>query len=173
VQPGLALELDRRPTDLVALTRQVVGEIPQGSAGGHEIVVEAAEPELVGEWDATRIERVLSNLVGNALKYSPSGGRIRLGLERDVATAEAVLRVEDAGMGIPKDELPRVFDRFYRGRNVVGKIPGTGIGLAGVRLIVEQHGGRVSVESTEGVGTTFTVRLPLDLSPVGVPALSS
>jgi signal transduction histidine kinase len=72
-----------------------------------------------------------------------------------------VLNVRDHGVGIPADELPHVFDRFYRGRNVVGKVQGTGIGLAGVRQIIEQHGGQVTVTSTEGDGTTVSVRFPL------------
>src|SRR5262249_34505447 len=67
----------------------------------------------------------------------------------------------DPGIGIPETDLPHVFDRFYRGANVAGRFAGTGLGLAGARQIVEQHGGAISVESREGIGTTFTVRLPL------------
>lgn len=66
----------------------------------------------------------------------------------------------DAGLGIPADDQPRIFERFYRGRNVRGYTPGTGLGLAGVRQIVEQHGGTIAFESAEGRGTTFIIRLP-------------
>ena len=93
------------------------------------------------------------------------GSHIALSLCRERAAdgAWAVLTVSDHGVGIPADELPRVFDRFYRGRNVVGRVQGTGIGLAGVRQIMEQHGGQVSVTSAEGEGggTTVSVRFPL------------
>jgi signal transduction histidine kinase len=77
-----------------------------------------------------------------------------------------VLVVRDQGLGIPAADLPRIFTRFERAGNVVGQIPGTGIGLAAVRQVVEQHGGRITVESQEGVGTTCTVRLPLAPDPV-------
>jgi signal transduction histidine kinase len=71
-----------------------------------------------------------------------------------------MLSIQDQGVGIPAADLPRVFDRVHRGANVAGHIPGAGIGLAGVRQIVEMHGGRVRVESTEGAGTTVTLWLP-------------
>jgi signal transduction histidine kinase len=72
-----------------------------------------------------------------------------------------VLTVQDPGLGIAASDRTRIFERFGRGENVTGKIPGTGIGLAGVRQIVEQHGGTVAVDSHEGAGSIFTVRLPL------------
>ncbi len=73
----------------------------------------------------------------------------------------AVLAVQDQGIGIPAADLPHVFERFYRARNVSGRTPGTGLGLAGARQIVEQHGGTIAVESREGAGSTVTIRLPL------------
>lgn len=119
----------------------------------------------MGHWDVARLERVVSNLLGNALTYSPPTGGIDLELNRedDGEGSRTVLRVRDRGIGIPTDEMARDFERFYRGRNVVGKIAGAGIGLAGARQIVEQHGGTIEVESQEGRGSTFTVRLPLGL----------
>jgi signal transduction histidine kinase len=103
--------------------------------------------------------RVLDNLLDNAVKFSPRGGTVEvtLGCEGH----QAVLTVADRGEGIPATDLPHIFERFRRGRNVEGRIPGTGIGLAGVQSIVEQHRGTISVESQVGVGTTFTIRLPL------------
>jgi signal transduction histidine kinase len=159
---GRRLELKRRPTDLVALARAAAAEHQQ-TTEGHRICVEARETEVRGEWDAPRLERALGNLLSNAIKYSPEGGDITVsvGRERDGEVGDcAVLRVRDEGLGIPAASQPRVFDRFRRGDNV-GRIAGIGLGLAGVRAIVEQHGGTIAVESREGEGSTFTVRLPL------------
>jgi signal transduction histidine kinase len=146
----------------VALAHQVVGEF-QPAATRHQLRVEASAPLLVGLWDAARLDRVLANLLSNAIKYSPAGGTIgvRLSRQDDAKGSWALLVVEDHGLGIPAADLPHVFERFHRGANVSGKIRGAGIGLAGVCQIVEQHGGTIVVESQEGHGATFTVRLPL------------
>lgn len=108
---------------------------------------------------AIRRERVLNNLLSNAVKYSPAGGEIVVRVRTD--GDEAVLEVTDPGIGIPPADLARIFVRFSRGSNVIGRISGTGIGLTLVRQIVEQHGGVVAVESQLERGTTFRVRLPL------------
>jgi signal transduction histidine kinase len=162
LEVGRPLDLRRRPTDLVAAAYQAVGE-HQPTTTRHRLQVHAAVPSLVGSWDAARLDRVLANLLSNAIKYSPAGGTITVELlrEHDDNGDWAVLRVRDQGMGIPAADVPHVFERFHRGRNVGGQIRGSGIGLAGVRQIVEQHGGTIAVESQEGVGSTFTVRLPL------------
>ncbi|MBA2449054.1 MAG: GAF domain-containing protein [Chloroflexi bacterium] len=160
---GRALDLDRRPTDLVALVRRLVAA-QQEATERHRLCVETTETELIGQWDAPRLERALVNLLNNAVKYSPDGGEVRITLaaERDAeGVAWSVLTVRDEGVGIPATELPRIFERFHRSANVRDRIPGTGIGLADVRQTVEQHGGTVMVTSQEGVGSTFTVRLPL------------
>jgi signal transduction histidine kinase len=122
----------------------------------------SAELELPGDWDAARLERVVDNLIGNAIKYSPAGGEVTLTLHQASADGDrwAVLTVADQGLGIPAADLAHVFAPFGRGSNV-GEIAGTGVGLAGVKQIVEQHGGRVGVESDEGQGSTFTIWLPL------------
>jgi PAS domain S-box-containing protein len=158
LQAGRPLDLDRRPTDLVDLARQAIAE-HQASTEQHRIQLQTAEPVVSGAWDDRRLRRVLDNLLTNAIKYSPSGGVILLKV--DVAAERAVLQVRDHGVGIPSRELPRVFERFYRASNAVGQATGSGIGLAGVRQIVEQHGGTISVESEEEHGTTFIVYLPL------------
>jgi signal transduction histidine kinase len=106
-----------------------------------------------------RIERVLSNLLNNAIKYSPRGGAVSVSVEAHDATA--VVRVSDHGEGIPEQDLPHIFERFRRGGNVEHRIPGTGIGLAGARQIVELHRGTIQAESRVGEGSTFTVQLPL------------
>jgi len=81
--------------------------------------------------------------------------------DRVPSGAWAILRVQDDGVGVPADDLPHIFELYRRGRNVVGRISGTGIGLSSARLVVEQHGWTIAVDSTEGSGTTVTVRLPL------------
>ena len=157
LQMGQALELARRPTDLVALARRVAAE-HRLSGDRHTITVETAEPRLVGDWDTARLERVLDNLLGNAVKYSPAGGEVRLSLRRGPG-GWAVVAVTDPGVGIPAAELPHVFERFRRASNTAGVV-GTGIGLASVRQIVDEHRGAVEATSAEGVGSTFTVRVP-------------
>jgi two-component system OmpR family sensor kinase len=100
---------------------------------------------------------VFSNLLANAIKYSPEGGLIKIG-----GAAEpdgVVVTVEDRGVGIPPGDVERVFERYYRGSNVSG-IVGTGIGLYFVKMVIELHGGEIAVASREGQGSRFTVRLP-------------
>ena len=127
----------------------------------HEFVLESGTDALTGEWDRDRIERSLDNLISNAAKFSPSGGRIEVSvaLQGTVAARVAVVRISDRGVGIPEDEREAIFSRFRRGSNV-GDIPGSGLGLWSVRRIVEQHRGTLEVESAVGEGSTFTLRLP-------------
>jgi excisionase family DNA binding protein len=163
VQIGQQLELRTRPTDLVDLARRLAGEMQQVGER-HAIRVDAETDALVGTWDSVRLGRVLENLLSNAIKYSPAGGDIVVTVgevECDGARL-ARLSVSDHGLGVPAADLPLIFERFQRARNVEGRIGGTGIGLASARQIVEQHGGTISVTSQEGNGSTFTVLLPLD-----------
>ena len=106
---------------------------------------------------------MLTNLIGNGIKFTPAGGTVTVSLE---ATAEgARLLVADTGVGIAADELPHVFDRFYRGTQVSEeRAGGSGLGLSIVRSIVDMHGGRVTVESQPGEGTTVEVALPRDVA---------
>jgi signal transduction histidine kinase len=161
LQSGEVLELNRSVTDLVELVRHVAEQADVED--GHVVIVESTETSLVGRWDAPRLERVLMNLVSNATTYSPDQPevRIRVATEERDGDRWALVAVQDRGIGIPKSDLSRVFDRFYRGGNVVDRFGGTGIGLFGVKQIVEQHAGRVTVESQVGLGSTFTVWLPL------------
>ena len=146
----------------MALAREAV-TAQQGRTARHRIRVETPVDRLVGVWDPSRLGRVLDNLLENAVKYSPAGGDVLVRIDRTASADEAWARVDvvDEGLGIPPADLPHVFERFHRGANVVGRILGTGIGLAGVHHIVAQHGGTVTVESREGVGSIFSVRLPL------------
>jgi PAS domain S-box-containing protein len=158
LQMGRPLDLERRPMDLIGAARAVANEQQQQSRR-HTITVEAPEDHLLGAWDPVRVERVLGNLVSNAVKYSPAGGTITVSVRQE--DGWAVIDVLDHGIGIPAADLPYIFERFRRGSNVIGRIDGTGIGLAATRHIVEQHGGSITAESVEGSGTRFTVRLPI------------
>ncbi|HZT05630.1 MAG TPA: ATP-binding protein [Chloroflexota bacterium] len=160
LQLGQPLDLDRERTDLVRLVRTVADDLAR-TAQKHRISVEA-EDELIGDWDVARLQRVLTNLLENAIKYSPNGGEVTVTVEREEGEVPfARFTVRDHGVGIPETDLPRVFERFRRGSNVVGRIGGTGIGLAGARQIVEQHGGAMTIESREHEGTAVRVRLPM------------
>lgn len=157
LQIGRPPVLDVQKIDLVSLARAVIEEHQQVAT--HRVVFESNLPEIIGLWNAARIERMLANLLSNAIKYSRGADpvTVRVGSE----AKWAVLSVADRGIGIAREDLTRVFGRFERGRNAIGRIPGTGIGLATVKAIIEEHGGTVSVSSEEGVGTTFIARLPL------------
>jgi signal transduction histidine kinase len=151
--------------DVVALVRRVVAE-QVAIDDEHEIGIGEAPQQLSGPWNADELERMLTNLIGNAVKYSPAhtGVDVRVTVEEDADGRWAVLRVADRGLGIPARDLPFVFEPFQRGSNV-GTIAGTGLGLASVWQAVKLHAGRLWIESEEGQGTRVTVRLPLPLTP--------
>ena len=108
-----------------------------------------------------QLERVATNLLDNAVKYTPAGGRIEV--EARPAGDEVCLTISDTRRGIPPDDLPRIFDRFYRADRARSRQEGgTGLGLAIVQAIVQAHGGRIAAESTLGTGTTIWVWLPAD-----------
>ncbi|TQJ39173.1 response regulator receiver domain-containing protein [Arthrobacter sp. SLBN-112] len=121
------------------------------------------DPEILA--DEVQLQQVFTNLVSNAIKFTPSGGRIEVGSESHAAadgSKWATVRIADTGIGISSDEINHVFTRFYRASNAMnGAIPGTGLGLAISKDIVDRHGGRIDVASTLGAGTTVTVSLPL------------
>lgn len=159
LQAGRPIELVRRPVDLVEMTRQLVGSL-QAVAPDRSIAVRSPTAPIVGAWDRPRLERAVGNLISNAIKYSPGGGLVEVELDAPAASS-AVLRVRDSGIGIPRDELGRVFDWFARATNAKSnQIVGTGVGLAAAKQIIEQHGGTISVQSELGKGSTFVVELP-------------
>ncbi|MBO2012325.1 7TM diverse intracellular signaling domain-containing protein [Hymenobacter negativus] len=128
-------------------------------------------------FDAPKLETILSNLLTNALRFTPNGGEVVLGWRVVPATAAEPAAVEfmvrDTGPGIAASQLPQLFNRFYQGASpsVPGAQPGTGVGLTLVKELTELHGGTVAVSSPPGQGATFTVRLPMDLVPVnGAPS---
>ncbi len=161
IRSGGMLELQRDPLNLVTLVQAICAE-QQQVAHNNQVRFETSDTELMGYFDARRLERVFTNLVTNAVKYSTNNTAVDVVITHQYEQDSdwALIMVQDAGIGIPSADLPHIFDRFQRGSNV-GSIKGSGIGLATVASIVEQHGGSVAVESIEGAGTTFIVRLPL------------
>jgi signal transduction histidine kinase len=149
--------LDTEPLELTAYLRETAEHHDEISAQ-HAVEAHLPEGPVVARVNAGKLERALHNLLRNAIKYSPQGGTITLSL---VADADEVrIGVADEGIGIPAADLPRIFDRFHRGSNVVGQTAGLGLGLISVQRAVRAHGGRIEVQSTEGQGTTFTIHLP-------------
>jgi len=154
------LRLERAPLDLCALARRVVAA-NEPLLSQHTIACITPKGAVRVNGDELRLEQVLENLVQNAIKYSPGGGRVKVCIEQQNDTAW--LWVSDEGIGIPGTAIPQLFDRFYRAPNVdPQQITGMGIGLYVVKEIVQLHGGTIIVESTEGVGSTFRLCLPLD-----------
>jgi len=156
--PHAAVEkLETSPTDLVACVRAVASH-HAGLGGPCEIAVEVPDGPVVREVHPSKLERALHNLVANAVKYSPDGGTVTLRLTEHPDGVR--IAVHDQGIGIPQQDLPRIFDRFHRGSNVAGLISGIGLGLASVTRAIAAHGGTIEVDSEEGEGSTFTIHLP-------------
>jgi signal transduction histidine kinase len=152
----LELRLSRR--DLRDISRDVV-ETFRESSPNHELRLALPEQPLLVSCDPLRIEQVLTNLVSNAIKYSPRGGKVEVALEQP--GSEAVLHVVDQGVGIPPDDQAHIFEPFRRSGASRELVAGAGLGLFVAQRIVEAHGGRIEVESRPGAGSTFRVRLPL------------
>lgn len=161
----LGLELRREPCDLSRLLISVVDEFqPQAAAKHQQMQTQLPVTAPLVSADENRLRQVMRNLVGNAIKYTPDGGQVTVTLE--VSASEAAMHVRDTGYGIPAADLPFIFDKFYRVQNEATQdIEGNGLGLAIVKSIAEQHGGQVQVESTEGQGSCFSVRLPVAAPP--------
>ena len=158
---GLVL-LDLRPEDIRSTVEQAVEQAePAATRRGVDLEVHLPEDPLRVRHDPVRVGQVVANLVGNAIKFTPRGGHI--GVEVAGLADGVKIVVTDTGIGIDAAELPRIFERFYRGTLASeARGSGSGLGLAIVLGIVEMHGGTVSVESTRGRGSTFTVVLPRD-----------
>jgi PAS domain S-box-containing protein len=167
------VDLRKQRTDLKAvLASAVETSMPLVRAAGHTLSVQLCDENLEVVADATRIAQVVSNLLNNAAKYTPDGGRIELAARRECG--EAVVTVTDSGIGIAPEALPRVFEMFTQVGRTLDRAPGgLGIGLALVRRLVELHGGSVVAESAGmGNGSIFTVRLPL-AAPVSEAAAAA
>lgn len=155
------LHLHCAPTNLVPLTRRVAEHL-QKTTTRNQLEVILSQPLLVADVDPGRVEQVLFNLIGNAIKYSPRGGPITIRLWEEATGQVMHLSVQDPGIGIPAHEQAQIFGRFMRADNAKAwGISGTGLGLYLSRELVEQHGGHLWFESEEGTGSTFFLTLPI------------
>lgn len=153
-------QFDINPTrcDLVALARQVVAEL-HTDADDHNLTLSTSLDRLPGEWDCDRVAQVLSNLVRNAVNYSPEGSQVQVAV--DLEDGRARVSVIDQGVGIAPEEIPRLF-RLYSRLERMQEVKGTGLGLYISKAIVEAHGGSIGVRSEPGKGSTFFFTLPLN-----------
>ncbi len=165
IEQGSAMQMNWQPVDVAALAEKVLA-VQRSYAKDHRLTLDFPPDFPLIEADPDKIDQVLTNLVNNAIKYSPDGGLVQVsGRTADAAgenPASVVLRVSDEGMGISRENLPRIFENFYRVDNRDSReIGGTGIGLALVKALAEGHGGTVKPESELGKGSTFIVTLPV------------
>jgi PAS domain S-box-containing protein len=154
------LTLEAGPVDLAGVARDCLEAArPRADEKGIELALEA-DPVAGFEGDRLRLAQLLDNLVSNAIKFTPKGGRVQIGVA--LRGEDAVVTVTDTGIGIPAAEQKRLFERFFRAESATRlAIPGTGLGLTISKAIAEAHGGAITVASREGQGTTFAVVLPL------------
>jgi signal transduction histidine kinase len=154
-------EMERAPTDLVEMVRNIVkNHLVPAEKQELNLVVNTSSDVPIISVDATMLERSIINLVDNAIKYTPNGGRIEVGVRKDQDTI--VISVADNGYGISEEHLRRLFQRHYRIRRREHKrVKGIGLGLFIVRSVARRHGGDAFVESVEGSGATFGIRIPL------------
>ena len=153
------LEFKPRMLDLPALCEDIVADVKAQSGHSHHTVVTEYAPDVgMGRYDQALMHHIFANLLSNAMKYSPTGGEVRLRVSQ--SKTHTVFEVSDQGIGIPAAELGDLFASFQRASNV-GEIRGTGLGLAIVKQALDLHRGTVQVQSQVGVGTCFTVQLPV------------
>ena len=161
------------PASLTAIAVTAIEEMrPQAEAKGITLETSFEEPLAKVSTDEAALTDAIENLIDNAIKYSPSGTKIAVSCTS--TDHQACVEVRDQGVGISNDELPRIFDKFYRGRRGDrSNVQGTGLGLALVKATAEAHGGEVHVTSDPGVGSCFSVRLPIVSEPRAVATGSS
>jgi signal transduction histidine kinase len=152
------LELQLEECDARDVVHATV-ELFEPTAPSHEFIVDVPDKPLRLTCDPARIEQVLNNLVSNAIKYSPRGGKIVASLHQEEGSVS--LSVADEGMGIMPEDIDHVFDPFRRAGRSNETIAGVGLGLFVARRIIEAHGGRITVTSRPGKGSKFTVKLPV------------
>ncbi len=157
------LQLERAPTDVAGLVQRAVSRFqPQALEKGVTLTAEVAPDLPTLKLDAQRMDQVLGILLDNALRYTPAGGRVCVRVEKRGQDGRLRLSVSDTGPGIPTEDLPHVFDRFWRGEKSRSRAGGgSGLGLAIAKQLVEAHGGRIWAESTPGQGSTFFMELPV------------
>jgi len=152
--------LHRESIDLAELVESAVeAHAPEAERKGQQVTLELAADLPLLEGDGQLLVQAVGNLIGNAVRYTPEGGRITV--RARVAEGEAILEVADTGPGISPDEQTQIFDRFFRGRSAEGERQGAGLGLSIVRRVAAAHGGRLELESDLGRGSTFRLSIPL------------
>jgi len=163
IETGRKFNIVKKSTDVTELVASVIKEsLP--SADRRNIALVDSMPEgLMLEVDGDKCREVLTNLIGNAIKYSKDGGRVEVGVTK--TQKDTILYVQDDGVGIPKHQQERIFEKFFRAENVAEEIEGTGLGLYIVRAIVEKHGGRIWFSTEVGKGTTFYAAFPNTPAP--------
>ncbi len=154
------LAINPAEIDLPTIVRNLVHEIGSTIGVHHEYVIQVDANTSCVVLDRLLLHRILTNLITNAVKYSPHGTSIEIGGQ--IVNGELILRVQDQGIGIPAADADHLYEPFFRGSNV-GEVQGTGIGLSLVRECVQAHSGRIEMISKEGAGTTFTVYIPQPL----------
>jgi PAS domain S-box-containing protein len=156
------LQVELAPTDVGSVVSEVVGGVQDPAANGHRFVLDLPESPLAAQADADKLRQVLSALVDNAVKFSPTGGTVTVVARRTENAVEVT--IEDQGVGIPHSEQELIFSKFYRGGETSS---GTGLGLFIARGLVAKMGGHISVQSEEGKGSQFTFDLPLAATESG------
>ena len=160
LQAGRLL-LHRTPTNMIPLVQRIATMLQQTTTW-HQLEVRTTHSSLVANIDPGRIEQVLTNLIGNAIKYSPQGGTVTITVLEETSAQAIGISVQDSGIGIPKHQHALIFGRFMRADNALAwGISGTGLGLYICRELVEQLGGHLWFESEEGAGSTFFLTLPI------------
>jgi len=153
------LKFEPRPLDLAPFCCVLVAQMQlMSNSSQHTITFVSRGNCSTARMDKKLLQPILTNLLENAVKYSPPGSTVNL--ELSCQDGDVIFLLKDAGIGIPDSDQQRLFEPFHRGSNV-GNVPGTGLGLAVVKKLVDLHGGQIAVTSVVGVGTTFTVKLPL------------
>jgi signal transduction histidine kinase len=157
----LTLHIDR--VDVGALVRDVVRARQSAADTGQIPLIFEGASGLEIRADPARLERVVDNVLTNAIKYSSPGNPVEVEVRRH--DGGAMISIRDRGVGIPSDELGKIFTPFYRA-STAREVPGIGIGLSGAKMIVDQHGGEITISSTPGHGTLVRIALPADLPSV-------
>jgi signal transduction histidine kinase len=154
------LDLERTSVDMEVLVRQAVDSArPRAAAASVDVVLEMGNVSAI-PGEAAKLAQLLDNLVSNAIKFTPTGGRVEVRLSERAGTIR--IEVSDTGIGIPDVDRERLFERFFRAQSALERqIQGTGLGLYISKAIVDAHGGRIGVDSSPGEGTTFVVELPV------------
>ena len=156
------VQIDQQPVDLVELVKNTLRGLQILAQQKHISLEAFYDDDLTVSGDTVKLQQVISNIVDNAIKYTPDGGRVTVEVYEN--SGNAVVKISDTGIGIPANDLPHIFDRFFRVDKARSKSTGgTGLGLSIAHKIILLHGGNIRVVSEEGKGSIFYIELPLNL----------